>query len=225
MIALVVFTDGRVDCIDQTIRSAAKNLHGSITTKLINDDSDDPEYRLWLRQNFEPLGFRLIPPAEGRQGFGGAIRHAWAHLKSETREPFVFHLEDDFTFNRPVDLDAMAFTLVNHPNLVQLALRRQPWNDEESAAGGIVEQHPHDYTQLMDEHGAAWLEHRRFFTTNPSIYRRSLLQRTWPEGEHSEGLFTHDLLRSEKTRFAFWGHRNDDPWVTHIGHQRVGVGY
>lgn len=225
MIALVVFTDGRVDCVEDTIRSAAANLHGSITTKLINDDSDDPDYRLWLRQRFEPLGFHLIPPADSRQGFGGAIRHAWDYLKTETREPFVFHLEDDFTFRRPVDVDAMAYALVHHPRLVQLALRRQAWNAEERAAGGIVEQHPHDYLQVCDEHGALWLEHRRFFTTNPSIYRRSLLQRAWPEGAHSEGMFTHELLRDPKLRFGFWGHRSDEPWVEHIGHQRVGSGY
>lgn len=225
MIALVVFTDGRVDCIDETIRSAAKMLHGPITTRLINDDSDDAEYRFWLRQQFEPFGFRLIDPAEGRQGFGGAIRHAWEHL-SHLWEPFVFHLEDDFTFNRPVDLSAMADTLMRNQHLVQLALRRQPWNDEERAAGGIIEQHPDDYTQSVDELGYRWVEHRRFFTTNPSLYRRSLIEHGWPEGEHSEGHFTHKILALDpRKRFAFWGDRHDEPWVEHIGHERAGVGY
>jgi hypothetical protein len=224
VIALVVFTDGRVDCIDETIRSAARMLHGPITTRLINDDSDDHDYRLWLRQQFEPLGFDLITPAIGRQGFGGAIRHAWSHLET-LWEPFIFHLEDDFTFNRPVDLGDMADTLMNHQHLVQLALRRQPWNDEERVAGGIIEQHPDDYTQAMDAHGNRWLEHRRFFTTNPSLYRRHLIKTGWPRTENSEGMFTHKLLASPKVRFGFWGDRDDEPWVSHIGRERVGTGY
>lgn len=225
MIALVVFTDGRVDCVEETIRSAATQLRGSITTKLINDDSADVEYRAWLRRQFEPYGFRLIPPAAERQGFGGAIRHAWAYLKTETREPFIFHLEDDFTFNHPLDVDEMAFGLVDHPRVVQFALKRQPWNAEERAAGGIIEQHPADFTQSCDEHGRWWVEHRRFFTTNPSLYRRSLLNKGWPDCEHSEGIFTHTLLRDDRLRFAFWGRKTDPPAVHHIGNERVGSGY
>jgi hypothetical protein len=224
VIALVVFTDGRVDCIEDTIRSAEEQLHGSITARLINDDSGDVEYRVWLIETFGPLGFELISPAIKRQGFGGAIRHAWNHVRN-LREPFVFHLEDDFTFNRRVDVDDMAFMLAGQPHLVQLALRRQPWNDAELAAGGIIEQHPADYLQVMDMRGRYWLEHRRFFTTNPSIYRRSLTRRAWPDGENSEGRFTHELLADPNLRFALWGRRDDTPWVEHIGHQRAGTSY
>jgi hypothetical protein len=118
----------------------------------------------------------------------------------------------------------MAAVLNEQRHLVQLVLRRQPWNAEERAAGGIVEQHPDDYQDATDGTNY-WLEHRRFFSTNPSLYHRSLLTRSWPDGEHSEGMFTHDLLRDETLRFAFWGARDSGEWVTHIGRERVGTGY
>jgi hypothetical protein len=226
MITLLVITDGRRDCIERTIASATERLHGPVTRRLIYDDSGDAENRAWLRENFESLGFVVTHHAEGRQGFSGAIRFMWDHLATWDANPFVFHLEDDFTFGRDVDLASMATVLDNHPGLVQLALRRQPWNEDERAAGGIVEQHPDAYTEA--EWGPyRWLEHREFFTTNPSLYRRSLFTvgPGWPDAEHSEGVFSHRLLADPTLRVGFWGDRNSGEWVRHIGTDRVGTGY
>lgn len=221
-IVLLVITDGRRECISQAIPSALANLHGPITRKVIFDDSGDPHHRDWLGDTFPT--FELIYHPEGRQGFGGAIRCAWSHLASGS-EQYVLHNEDDFTYNQPVDLAAMMSTLDDHRHLIQLALRRQPWNEHERQAGGIVEQHPTAYTDCFGEHGA-WLEHRLFFTTNPSLYRRSLCWSTWPEGADSEGHFTHQILQADPdARFGFWGARDSGEAVEHIGHERVGVGY
>ena len=219
-IILLVVTDGRRECITRTIPSAQANLKGQISYQLIFDDSGDMAYRDWLVAMFPE--FDVIHPM-ARQGFGGAIRSAWSHLAGRS-EPWVFHLEDDFTFNRPVDLTGMAAVLDERPYLAQMALRRQPWNDQEKTAGGVVEQHPGDYDDCTD--GAHdWLEHRRFFTTNPSLYRRSLCRGGWPTAEHSEGVFTHQLLEDPTVRFGYWGARDSGEWVTHIGDQRNGNGY
>lgn len=219
MITLLVMTDGRRDCITEAIASADTALVGPVSRRIIHDDSGDPGYQAWLTETF--TGFELVA-TDGRAGFGGAIRNAWQHISTDTR--FVFHLEDDFTLNRPVDLTAMADVLDRHPHLVQLALRRQPWNADELAAGGIVEQHPADFADCTDGVNH-WLEHRRFFTTNPSLYRSTLCKQPWPRGHESEGRFTHHLLASPKVRFGYWGSRASGEAVTHIGHQRVGVGY
>lgn len=221
-VALLVITDGRIDYLHDTVDSARENLRGLITRRVMYDDTGDSEHRAYLRKAFPD--FDHIHAGD-RQGFGGAIRASWAYLTVQSREPFIFHLEQDFTFNRPVNLDDMADLLISRPHLAQLALRRQSWNAEERAAGGIIEQHPTDYAQNMDEAGHCWIEHRRFFTTNPSLYRRTLMAKGWPDCEHSEGIFTHELLRDPKLRFAFWGLRTDEPWVEHIGHERAGTGY
>lgn len=221
MIVLLVMTDGRQDCISQAIPSALANLEGPITRKVIHDDSDDETYRHWIAEQFPD--FEVIWHPAGRQGFGGAIRHAWGHL-ALGQERFVFHLEDDFTFNRSVDLQAVAEVLEGRPYLAQMALRRQPWNDAERSAGGIVEQHPGDFREASDG-SSSWLEHRRFFTTNPSLYRSKLCRQPWPRGHESEGRFTHQLLASPKLRFGYWGGFDSGEAVHHIGNQRVGVGY
>lgn len=213
-------TDGRLDCIQQTIESARENLAGEVTHKVIHDDTGDEAHRDVLRAMFPD--FEVIGQPT-RQGFGGAIRSAWKHLSGRT-ERFVFHLEDDFTFNEPLALYLVQKVLDRNPHLMQMALRRQPWNDDERAAGGIIEQHPDDYVDCSDGM-SDWLEHRRFFTTNPSVYRTKLIAKGWPDCDNSEGVFSLRLSSDPLVRFGYWGRREDPPKVHHIGEHRNGTGY
>jgi len=220
VIALLVITDGRRDCIEQTIASANANLIGPITSKVIVNDSGDEADRLWLASKFPEFA---VIHHKTRLGFAQSINTAWAYLR-RSDERFVFHLEDDFTFNREIPLRSLARILDREPGLVQIALRRQPWNDAEKKAGGIVEQHPDAYTERLCDDGA-WLEQRLFFTTNPSLYRVELCRLGWPIGPHSEGHFSHQLLADPALRFGYWGSRDSGEAVTHIGHVRAGTGY
>jgi hypothetical protein len=134
----------------------------------------------------------------------------------------VFHLEDDFIFERDVDLEAMRSVLDEQPYLAQMALLRQPWFPGEVRAGGIVERDPEEYTQISDgEH--EWLEHRLWFTLNPCLYRRELCELPRKTGHKHEWHFSRQLCRDETVRFGLWG--SGEPWVRHIGEKRNGRGY
>jgi hypothetical protein len=221
---LLVMTDGRRDCISRTLHSALVHLRAEalpFTERIIHDDSGDPDYRAWLAEQFPQFTIISTP---GRSGFGGAIRSAWAYLASSDSH-FIFHLEDDFVFTEDINVVAMERLLIRQRELVQVALKRQPWNDIERAAGGIIEANPQDFFQMSDGE-SWWTAHRRFFTTNPSVYHRALLREGWPDGEHSEGAFTHRLLTHRRgCPFAFWGKKFDPPKVLHIGDERAGTGY
>lgn len=228
-IVTLIMSDGRLDYLDSTIRSYEEMVTGTVVAKIIHEDGMNAADAWQLSMRYRDW---VVYPTGERQGFGGAIRSAWNMLNCWNRRiPHVFHLEGDFVFQRPVDLDRMAAVLDYNSYLTQLVLRRQPWNDEERAAGGIVEQHPEDYIEVRDGQ-EAWLEHRRFFSTNPTLYRSTLCRLGWPEGEQSEGHFTHRLLNegcghipAEDVRFAFWGARDSGEWCTHIGAVRAGTGY
>lgn len=223
MITVLALTDGRADCLARTLRSAEVALDGApIVHRVLVNDSPDPDYHAWLTDRFADR-WAVVPPLEQRRGFGGAIRAGWDHV-AEGPGDYVFHLEDDFVFNRPVPLAAMVRLLDLHPHVAQVALLRQPWNDQERAAGGIVECHPGDYEDRHDDGVGPWLLHRRCFTTNPCLYRRQLLARGWPQVEHSEGIFTHQLVDAGLS-FAYLGARGEAPRVHHIGDVRVGTGY
>lgn len=226
---LLVMTDGRRSCISRSIPSALEMLSPVPMTRLIWNDSEDPDYASWLQQQFVPLGFQIGGDLR-RRGFGGAIQAAWMNLRTIADTSSIVHAEDDFIFTRPIPLDRMQAQLDAHPYLLQMALRRQPVNDNEIAAGGIVEQQPDSYTECRDGEDA-WLEHRVCFTTNPSLYRWKMCLQSWPSGSNSEGNFTHHLLRAgvdgmggEVIRFGFWGARDSGEWCQHIG-IRSGIGY
>jgi len=226
-IALVIISDGRDDYLRQTIKSL-HNVVGEITERWIFDDSGDDDYRHQLRNghpDYQHIGNGT------RRGFTHTMTMAWETLSTTSEADWILHLEQDFTFNRQVSLDDITSVMRSNPHLAQMALKRQPWNDEERAAGGFMEMYPESYVDHSDgEHN--WLEHRRFFTCNPSVYPRSLTNIGWEQGMNTEGHFGLRLFREgtpqtrpEDIRCAFWGRRDDQPWVYHIGKDRIGIGY
>lgn len=219
-IGICIITDGRGECFERTVQSLHEMWDGPGADQIVViNDSADPTYGRWLSRQF---GYMEQVHHIERKGFGGAIRSAWAEVG---HHDWIFHLEDDFTFNEPIEVDAMIDVLDTEIDVVQMALKRQPWSPEEKAVGGFMEQHPEAYTNELT-HGHRWCWQRLFFTTNPSFYRGSLTKRGWPEEKHSEGMFSHRLMEDRpQAKFGFWGHTQDPPRVTHIGDERVGTGY
>lgn len=195
-VALVLISDGRDELLDQALVSAAEKL-----------PRDAFAQHVW------------VDDREHELGFAGAVQAAWEQVETD----YVFHLEQDFALCEHVELDAMIALLERHPELAQVSLKRQAWNAEEKTAGGIVELHPRDFTERHDD-GAIWTEHRRYWTTNPSVYSSRWCRQGWPQESQSEGLFTHRLLRDPLLRFAIWGGKFDPPRATHLG-DRTGHGY
>lgn len=213
-IALLVMTDGRTDYIGQTLQSASARLKGPITEFWMHDDSGDEQHRQWLRSSFP--GFTHI--GEGpRRGFGGAYDHAWKTLTARSRSSYVFSLEDDFTFNQDIPLEEMALTLESNHSIYQMALLRQAWSSEEIRAGGVIQRWPDSFHQEV-----GWVSHRLFYTTNPHLFRRSMVAgKTYPNVKDSEGHFSASIVNSDPNAlFGYWGQKTDPPRVHHIGIQR-----
>lgn len=221
MLTLLVMTDGRAECLARSVASFDR-LHGDISQCVIHDDSGSPGYARHLAENYP--GWTVVGTGR-RSGFAGAYRSAWAWLRAHPT-PFVFSTEDDFLIARDIDLDAMASVLLSQPHLAQIALLRQPWNRMEKSAGGIIPADRPSFTERTDGHHH-WVEHRKFFTTNPHLMVGSFPRdHDWPAGEQSEGRFSVELFRREPAAAsAFWGRADDPPAVLHIGAQRVGTGY
>lgn len=218
-IFLLVMTDGRRQYIHKTLASAAKQLRGPIEAKFIYDDSGDEANHGWLRTEFPDFHVIYQPT---RQGFGGAIYSAWNRIKQYDFD-YIFHLEDDFLFNREIPLESMIKVLEYNPHLYQVALKRQPWNSEEIRAGGFMEMWPSEFQQRD-----GWISHKLFFTSNPNIYRKSLIEsRSYPNNiEGAERQFSIEILESDPlAEFGFFGQKSDKPWVHHIGVQRSGGTY
>lgn len=193
-VALLLISDGRENYLERTLASAAEFL-------------PPMDYFVWVDDSPHELGF------------AGAIQAGWDVILEHTDAEFVFHLEQDFTFRYPVPIDRMACELTAHPELVQIALLRQPWNDAEREAGSIIRTHPEAYEQCD-----GFIRHRKFFTTNPSLYPRRICERGWPQRDYSEGHFGISLFSEEPNRYAAFLGQGEE-WCFHIGDERAGSGY
>lgn len=222
-----------------------------VAVLLIGDGRD--ELRSDTVQSFlaQVYGYRLgyVVEVDDRHhtlGFDGAIEAGWHYLAMALREaaqaglpaPFdyVFHLEEDWLFLESIDLRWLAAMLAGAatpkrsalPVLAQAALKRGPVNEVERAAGGLVEQWPDEYrdagTITPEAGGVPYLTHRLFFTTNPSLYRSSLMLLGWPRCPQSERVFTSRCLQ-HGYHFGFYGERQHPPTVEHLGAVRTGTGY
>ena len=218
---MVVLTNGRTDCIIQSLPSATGNVVG-IGSVTIVDDSGDAEYRVWLAEGFPDC--EVIPVAGEAAGYWRAMQTVWSLAVGA---PHMFFVEDDFTFSRRVDLAELAAVLDAYDHLTQIALLRQPWFGNEHNHGGLIEAleaQGQAFEQRTD--GARhWIEHRACFTGNPSLIPARTLAQPWPEGPWSESRFGRQLFKNRAARGAYWGRRGDPPAVTHIGHERAGHDY
>jgi hypothetical protein len=220
-IDMILLTAGRKQYLERTIDSFEQMVAGDFQRQAIFDDSGDAKFGQWLLKEY---GDRFeIHTTPGLLGFTEAIRNAWQFLEDldDAGAPYVFHLEEDFTFNRKVDLGDLIAILEAQPKLAQVSLLRGPAYEPEFAAGGIIQQEPRAYQQRR-QGALRYLAHRKYFTTNPCVYRRTLLKEGWPAVQNSEVAMTRALVR-KGFRFAHFG--EGDPWVTHIGEERTNRGY
>jgi hypothetical protein len=167
-----------------------------------------------------------------QNGFCRATARLWESASDDEDVDYVLWLEHDFLFVRSVCLEQMASLLEREPKLAQVALVRDACNDEERRAGGVVQARPGAFASRLSTVEAegvswrvAWLEHRAFFTTNPSLMRREFMAaQPFPDdGAECEGRYGLGLVE-RGYRFAYWG--DGTPWVSHVGDRSDGgTGY
>jgi len=154
-----------------------------------------------------------------RLGFCATARAAWREAQDTVASDvdYVFWLENDFRFFRPVDLKQVARVL-DEQRLAQMSLMRQPVSDLEQRKGGVVASRPGEFISRF-----GWLQHESYWTTNPSLIPpRTLEWYEWPdEDDGCEGRFGIRLREAGET-FGVWGH--GDVWVHHLG-ERDGSGF
>ena len=212
-VVVVCLTTGDRDTLPAALASADANLRGPIGRRLVCVDGPAGGIAI-------PDGWDAVSLGDSRQGYPAAVAAAKDYAIG-SGQPWIFWLEDDFTFDQPVDLAAMAAIMARTPRLAQLSLKRQPWYDYEVAAGGIIEAHPYRFWQRD-----GFVEHRDYWTMNPMLTRREVLAMNgWPQGSYSEKHFGENLFARTDYFAGILGKMNDPPRVTHHGQERVGHGY
>lgn len=147
------------------------------------------------------------------RGYCHQMRLIWELLRGHPTDHVLFW-EADFRPASLIDVAAMVQLLDEHQYLAQVALLRQPWFHNEVEHGGLIEALEAQGQVFTDHDG--FIEHRAFWTGNPSVFRRGLVDiYDWPDVEWSESQFG-SALRSSGHSFAILG-TDRVPHVEHRG--------
>jgi hypothetical protein len=168
-------------------------------------------------------GFYVV--GSGHHGYIGSVQRLWRYISTRVRADFVFLAEDDFLYVKNVDLPAMMRVLAGNRSLRQIALLREAAYAREREPGDhILSWNRDSFTMMSNNRGDDWMEHRNFWTMNPSLIRRDVIvNNPWPTQANSERLFGDRVLAEKSARVAFWG--AGDAWLRHIGETRAGGPY
>jgi hypothetical protein len=212
---LAIPTNGR-PCLRETLESFRQHVSPSPGAVLVFQDGCMVEPwaggTAWNAVAWSSFG-SSVP-----LGFCEATSLLWREA-ARADVDWVFWLEDDFLFERDVELRPLAEVLFEQPRLTQMALMRGPANSAEEAAGSVIGAAPAGAYRFHE----TWIESRRNHSTGCSLMRRAFMEANpWPLYESEcEGQFSLDLLAKGFT-FGVWG--QGEAWVEHVG-QRAGFGY
>ncbi len=149
-----------------------------------------------------------------RNGGSWSIGQAWQRVR-DTDADYVFHLEDDWVFPEPVNVEDLVDICEANRDLANVVLRRQPHGAE--GIGGYIGDDPDSFRERRCW-DLKYLEHRKGFWLNPCVYPADIPHRYEWERGMTEGDFTELLLRDEpRWRFAVFGKHLDAPRAIHIG--------
>ncbi len=226
-VTLVVHTGGEAetwpDRREYLIRSLAslnERVTGPIVQRVIYSDWG-PDVLEDLTSIATSNAFYIAGP-DRHLGYTDSTRAMWRYLRDRARGQYIFAVEDDFTYDRDVDLNPMIRTLVAEPHLRQLALLRAAAYPREHEAGGVLQSLKTE-TVLRNGRPFPFVEHRDHWTANPSLFKRTLTATPWPQGSSSERKFGDLILKDKDAAFAYWG--SGESWITHIGEVRAGTTY
>jgi hypothetical protein len=214
---LLVTTHGDAPHLPETLTSFERWVTPDPVVRLAVVDGPDA----LLPSTVQPGGPWWTRQAQNQYGFCVTVRTGWDLARdaiAEHRLDYVFWLENDFRFFRPVQVDLMAYAIgrFRHLGLSQMSLLRQPVNEREIIAGSVLPTIEPAPVQHM-----GWIAHSGYFTTNPSLIPAWLFDFDWPEGPECEGKMGL-RLRDAGLTFGIWG--EGDEWVEHLG-TRNGKGY
>lgn len=210
LMQLIVLSNRKGMYLGRAVASIVAHVTGWTRITVV-DDSGDPDWRAAL--DADPA-LEVVPVADDRAGYARAMAKVF-----ELAEGDYFALwEEDFVAIAPIDLQEMAYVLDARQHLAQLAVLRQPWWTNEIMHGGVLEAKIAEGHEVLDVDGV--LEHRAFFTCNPTVLPRRTFSQPWPMGQWSESRFGQTLLHDPEVRFGMLpGVR-----VEHVG-MRQGFGY
>lgn len=217
---VIIINDGRNDYLAETLKSFTEKVifpEGSEVTKILIDDwpyerDEKVIKKLAKKYNIDKLVFN-----PENLGVNRTVKKVWSLIPEDV--DYVWHQENDFTFIEKVDISQLMIILDN-PIIVQCAIVRQPWFDDEKESGSLMNTRPARFKQA-NASGIDIVVHKDHFTFNPSLYKRSWCNFALQMEYFGEYEFKDYLLsRNPALYFSYYGRIDDHHRTLHIGERK-----
>lgn len=218
-IVVLVINDGRNDYLEQTLKSFKKNVvmppEAEVFTLLI-DDMPEGRNENEIQDIVKKYEINKAILNEENLGINAVVQLAWQAI-SVLKPDYIFHQENDFVYNHTIDVQRMISALECNQRIGQVALRRQPWFEDELKANTLYKDL--NYYRAVNIAGHELVFQKEYFTHNPCIYRAKHAVQIHGYNEYAYAKY---LLKNGIMTFAYMGKLDTPPHVTHIGYIKKG---
>lgn len=214
---VIIINDGRNDYLEATLKSFKENVifpEGSTVHKILIDDWPKERNEEELKKIAKKYKVNKVILNEKNLGVNETVRKVWNQIPEDI--DYIWHQENDFVFLEKVDIEAFIKILEN-PIIVQCALVRQAWFEDEKECGTLMNTRPERW-RVANVSGTDIILHKDHFTFNPSLYKRKWIVDLFPFGEYQ--LSAYYLTRNPALYFAYYGKKEDSHRVLHIGERK-----
>lgn len=214
---VIIINDGRNDYLAETLKSFKENVvfpEGSEVCKILIDDWPYDRDEKTIKKLAKKYGIDKLVFNPENIGVNRTVRKVWSLVPEDV--DYIWHQENDFTFLEKVNIQELM-TVLENPIIVQCAIVRQPWFEDEKQAGSLMNTRSGRFKQA-NAAGVDVVLHKDHFTFNPSLYKRNWLVDLEPFGEYE--LKNYLIARNPALWFAYYGKKEDNHRVLHIGERK-----
>ena len=221
-IVVALFSCGRLEYVKRTWESFSGLVKFDQPYDLfVVDDFPDEATRQFL--DTLPAIHKVYHPHN--QGLASSVNDLQNFLTSSDYD-YVFHLEDDFVFQREVKVQHMIQLLEHNPDIAQMRLTRQPIYDVEIAEGNIITCVPkmQVYKDLgyNVEQKEGFVKIWPLWSFNPNIAHVKHFKAVAQVQSKAENTFSRIVFSDKSLSAGYYGNIDDTNYVHHIGEVRKG---
>jgi hypothetical protein len=214
---VIIINDGRNDYLAETLKSFKENIifpEGSTINKILIDDWPLERDEATIKALCKKYKIDKLVLNPENLGVNATVKKVWSLIPSDV--DYVWHQENDFTFLEKINISDLM-TVLESPVIVQCAIVRQPWFNDEKESGSLMNTRPERW-RSGNSSGIDIVMHKDHFTFNPSLYKRKWVQDITPFGEYD--LRNHLINTNGALWFSYLGTKEDKHRCFHIGERK-----
>jgi len=180
----------------------------------IGEDVDQLKVIKTAKKNFDNVVYNL----PDKPSFPHAVRWVWSKVEA----PYVFHIEDDWSFSREIDVDHMINILKSHKDLSSLRLYKYKTPTSKTIFTFACKWHYHKEGFYL---AADW---KKQFGLNPILIKKEFIDQALPHmrddtNPEKQFRYSREYMRPiiKKWKYGIYSKPGDEAAVVDIGRKWI----